>query len=90
LSDQPEPTQTEQHISIPGLGNQDGRMEITLEEQALIARADFYPPVGEGKPLDPEYIGMALARVGIMYGIDQDTIQTQAMECTIIKKLSDQ
>lgn len=76
-----------QHITLTGIGNEDGRMEIQLDEQALEARADFYPPTGVGKALDPDYLSAALERVNIVYGLDWETIQTQAMECNLEHKI---
>lgn len=76
-----------QRISLTGLSNEDGHVEIQLSENALEARADFFPPTGAGKALDPDYLSVALERVNIVHGLDWDTVQTQAMECNLAHKI---
>ncbi len=87
MSEPQEQDRETQRITLTGIGNEDGRIEIVLDEQALEARADFYPPTGAGKALDPDYLSAALERVNIVHGLDWDSIQTQAMECNLEHKI---
>jgi hypothetical protein len=69
--------------TITGQHEQDGKIIITIDDAKLCARADFYPPIGQGKPLTPDYIASMLDTLQISYGVDWDAIQEAALECNL-------
>lgn len=72
-----------QQTTITGQHENDGKIVIIVDESKIIARADFYPPLGQGKPLAPDYIASMLDTLQIVYGIDWNTIQEAALECNL-------
>lgn len=68
-------------------GNEDGKIEIHIDEKALLATADFFPPVGNGRPLDNDYISAIIERANIQYGLDWERVQTHAMEANLNQKV---
>ncbi len=73
--------------TITGINKNDGSLVITFDDQHLMATADFYPPVGNGEPLTPDYIASMLEKLSIVYGIKWDTIQDTVLECNLNKKI---
>lgn len=80
-------TEEELRATITGLHQNDGTMVITISEDHLCARADFYPPLGDGNPLNPDYIAAMLEKLSITYGIRWDAIQEAALECNLNRKI---
>lgn len=81
-------TQVEpQQATITGFHENDGKIVINIDESKLTARADFYPPIGNGKPLTPDYIASMLDTLQITYGVNWDTIQETALECNLNRKV---
>lgn len=72
-----------QQTIITGQHENDGKIVITIDENKLTARADFYPPLGKGKPLSPDYIASMLDTLQISYGVAWDVIQEAALECNL-------
>jgi len=70
------------------LGNRkdDGTLAITFGEADMEAKADFYPPSGDGQPISPDYIAAVLERLNITYGVKWDAIQENALECNLNRK----
>ncbi|MCX7656121.1 MAG: FapA family protein [Treponemataceae bacterium] len=83
----PSPPEEELRATITGLHQNDGTIVITISEDHLLARADFYPPIGDGNPLTPEYIAAMLEKLSITYGIRWDAIQEAALECNLNRKI---
>lgn len=72
-----------QQTTITGQHENDGKIIVTIDESKLSARADFYPPLGQGKPLSPDYIASMLTTLQISYGVDWNAIQEAALECNL-------
>lgn len=68
---------------ITGMHENDGKVTISIDESKLYAQADFYPPLGQGKPITPDYIASMLETLQISYGVDWNTIQESALECNL-------
>lgn len=73
--------------TIVGSRKNDATLEISFSEHDLEARADLYPPLGDGQALTPDYIAAILERLGITYGVRWDAIQEAALECNLNHKL---
>ncbi len=71
-----------QEIAL-GLHHNDGNLVVRFTENDLEAWADFIPPVGDGQPLNPDYIAAILERLNITYGIDWDLILKSSMDCNL-------
>ena len=59
----------------------DGRIEITISQSKLNAKADFYPAVGKGHQLDPQLARSYVEAAGIVYGIKSDSILEAVSKC---------
>lgn len=76
------PGRSTQEIAM-GLHHNDGNLVVRFAENDLEAWADFIPPVGEGQPLNPDYISAILERLNITYGFDWDLILKSNMDCNL-------
>ena len=66
--------------------SRDGRIEISLAEDLLEARAEFVPPLGKGRPIDLEYAEKLFESRGITNGIDWDKVQESILTCNSNRK----
>ncbi|MCL2129018.1 MAG: FapA family protein, partial [Treponema sp.] len=67
---------------IPGMNSQmDGKIILNLGNNNYEARGDFYPAMENGKPLSGEYIRTLLEQSRIVYGINQEEIDTALEKC---------
>jgi uncharacterized protein (DUF342 family) len=73
--------------TIVGARKNDGTLEVFFSENDLEARADLYPPIGDGQALTPDYIVSILERLGIVHGVNWETVQEAALECNLNRKL---
>ncbi|MBL8966077.1 MAG: DUF342 domain-containing protein [Spirochaetaceae bacterium] len=67
-------------------GVNDGFAEISIAEDGMSALALLYPPVGEGKPLEPDSIRELLAGLGVTSGILWDEIADAVLRCNLDRK----
>ena len=54
--------------------DQNGFVELSVDGDEMIARADFFPPSGKGVPLSPDYVDTLLESDGIVHGLDEEAI----------------
>ncbi len=59
----------------------DGSVEIQVSEDDMIVTADFYPPSGGGKPIEKEDVRNNLMKLGIVNGVDWNTIKSTIVKC---------
>jgi hypothetical protein len=59
----------------------DGRIILTILNNALEVRGDFFPPLGDGKPISGEYLAELLEKSNIVHGIQHDEIHTAYEAC---------
>jgi uncharacterized protein (DUF342 family) len=60
----------------------DGRVEITIDEDVMSARALLTPASSDGRPVTRGYIEQLLLREGVTHGIDWQAIDAAVEECT--------
>ncbi|GHV17027.1 hypothetical protein FACS189493_3910 [Spirochaetia bacterium] len=73
------------NIIILGTRN-DGHVVVSFSEDDIECRADFFPPIGNGTPINQEYINSLLERLNITYGVQWDTILETTWECNQQKR----
>lgn len=61
--------------------HRDADVVISIAEDGMSVTADFYPPLGEGRPLSSDFVENLLMKKSIVYGIDWETI-TSTIEKT--------
>jgi uncharacterized protein (DUF342 family) len=64
----------------------DGSLTISFSDNDLEVRADFTPPIGNGKPVDLDQIYAVLERLNIVYGVRTDLIQETLLNCNTSRK----
>ncbi|MBN1242282.1 MAG: DUF342 domain-containing protein [Spirochaetales bacterium] len=64
----------------------DGYAEVSVEADGMLARADFHPPIGDGLPIAPDYVGNLLARAGVVSGIQEEAIAEACLGANIDRK----
>ena len=62
--------------------SRDGRITLTILNNNLEVRGDFFPPENDGDPITPEYISELLEKKNIRFGIQHDEIEKAYEECT--------
>jgi uncharacterized protein (DUF342 family) len=62
-------------------GQNDGKLVVSFSEADLELQADFVPPTGNGKPLNPSAVGVILEKINVIYGIRWDDIRKALAEC---------
>lgn len=65
----------------------DGTVEIEVSPDAMTATATFYPPRGDGLPIEPGFVHELLRRMGVVSGILTDDIAEYAMSCNLDRKV---
>ena len=66
---------------LNAFGESDGRIILTLYNNNLEARGDFFPPMEEGAPISSAYIQALLEKANIVYGINQKEIELARKKC---------
>jgi uncharacterized protein (DUF342 family) len=59
---------------------------VSLSEDKLEAKADFFPALGNGVPLTLDYFYSVLEKHNINYGIQHENINNAIFECNLEKK----
>jgi uncharacterized protein (DUF342 family) len=67
--------------TIQSGGQNDGKLVVSFSEADLELWADFLPPTGNGKPLNPSAVGVILEKINVIYGIRWDEIRKALAEC---------
>jgi len=72
--------QTNPSTLVTGNEN-DGKIVLTFLNNNYEVRGDFIPPMGDGKPISPEYIRALLEKFKIVYGINKEEIHSAYKKC---------
>jgi len=59
----------------------DGKINLTFLNDDYEVRGDFFPPMGNGKPISPYYIQSLLEKFRIVYGINKEEIHVAYKKC---------
>jgi len=59
----------------------DGYVELTVSDDRMTARADFFPPAGGGQSLSLDSVGRSLEAQGIRFGVDWDAVKDALLRC---------
>jgi len=65
----------------------DGNVALTVSNDALEVRGDFFPPAANGRPLTDEFITSLLERSGIVYGIQHEEIRKALTSCVNYREI---
>ena len=68
-------------------GLSDGTVEVAISADAMSATASFYPPRGDGLPIDPAFVYELLRRVGVVEGIIEEAITEATMSCNLDRRI---
>ena len=72
----------ETNYSAATLGSEnDGRIILTFLNNNYEVHGDFFPPLGNGKPITPDYISALLQQNKIVYGVNKDEIHAAYRKC---------
>jgi uncharacterized protein len=65
----------------------DGTVEVAVSPDAMTATASFFPPRGDGLPIDPAYVYELLRRIGVVSGILEEEIAQAVMSCNLDRRV---
>jgi uncharacterized protein len=65
----------------------DGNIEASIAPDGMSAVATFIPPRGDGLPIDRDYVRQVLLRLGVTFGILDETIDDAVMRCNLDRHL---
>jgi hypothetical protein len=68
-------------------GGIDGNVEASISADGMTALATFFPPRGEGLPIDRDYVRQLLVRLGVSFGIMEEVIDEAVMKCNLDRHL---
>jgi len=68
-------------------GTIDGNVEVSVAGDSMSASASFFPPRGDGLPIDPAYVRELLGRMGVTSGIQDEAIADAALTCNLDRKV---
>jgi uncharacterized protein (DUF342 family) len=72
------------HSLAAGLA--DGTVEVGVSSDFMTATATFFPPQGDGVPIDPGFVYELLNRIGVVEGILDDEISQSLMSCNLDRR----
>jgi uncharacterized protein (DUF342 family) len=61
--------------------NDDGYAETRISSDSMKVTADFFPPLGTGRPLDFDMFAAQLKRKNIRYGVEWDAVRETILFC---------
>jgi uncharacterized protein len=64
----------------------DGTVEVSVSPDAMSAMASFFPPRGDGLPVDPAFVHELLRRVGVVAGVLDEEITQATMSCNLDRR----
>jgi uncharacterized protein (DUF342 family) len=67
-------------------GASDGSVEVAVSPDSMSATASFYPPRGDGLPIDPAFVYELLRRIGVVSGLLEDEIAEAVMSCNLDRR----
>ena len=59
----------------------DGVAGFTVSSDHMLVLATFYPPTGDGKPLDLEAVRVGIEALGVTTGVDWETVKRSVLNC---------
>jgi uncharacterized protein (DUF342 family) len=65
----------------------DGTVEVAVSADSMSATATFFPPRGEGLPIDPAFVLELLRRLGVVSGILEEEIADSALRCNLDRRV---
>jgi uncharacterized protein (DUF342 family) len=65
----------------------DGTVEVAISPDGMTATAIFYPPRGDGLPIDPAFVYELLRRVGAVSGLLEEEIAEATMSCNLDRRV---
>jgi uncharacterized protein len=65
----------------------DGNIEASIAPDGMSAVATFFPPRGDGLPIDRDYVRQLLLRLGVTFGILDEVIDEAVMRCNLDRHL---
>jgi uncharacterized protein len=65
----------------------DGTVEVAIAPDAMSATATFYPPRGDGLPIDPSFVHELLRRIGVVSGVLEEEIAQATMSCNLDRRV---
>lgn len=74
------------HLRHSGNGI-DGNIEASIAPDGMSAVATFFPPRGEGLPVDRGYVRELLTRLGVTFGVLDEAIDDAVMRCNLDRHL---
>ena len=67
-------------------GVADGVVEVAMASDFMTATATFFPPRGDGLPVDPSFVYVLLNRIGVTSGILDEEISQAVMTCNLDRR----
>ncbi len=65
----------------------DGAVEVAVSPDSMTATATFFPPRGDGLPIDPAYVYELLRRIGVVSGILEEDLAQAVMSCNLDRRV---
>lgn len=63
-----------------------GHFDLHISEDEMLCTGDFYPPTPEGAPIDPDKVQERLHTLGVIHGVDRDTLSHALLTCNVDRK----
>lgn len=83
-----EPSELGSSVAFRGVGRRnDGTVEVSIAEDWMSATAVFSPPLGEGLPIDQDYVRNLLERLGLGEGVLWDDIAEALLACNLDRRV---
>lgn len=85
---EPGPQGSDEAISYHSAGSAiDGTVEVSVASDGMTASASFYPPRGEGLPIEPQLVHELLRRIGVVSGILENEIAESVLSCNLERRV---
>jgi uncharacterized protein (DUF342 family) len=68
-------------------GVSDGVVEVSIAGDGMSAMATFFPPRGDGLPIEPSVVQELLRRIGVVWGILEEAITEAVMGCNLDRRI---
>jgi len=68
--------------TLAAANENDGKITLSFLNNNLEVRGDFFPPMGNGSPISPEYIKALLEQFKITHGVNHEEIEKARSDCT--------
>ena len=68
-------------------GVSDGVVDVSVAGDGMSATATFFPPRGDGLPIEPSVVQELLRRIGVVWGILEDAITEAVMSCNLDRRI---